>query len=768
MDGETLRIEDVIETTSWKDAEDLSLVIDRIRVGESSRARLAESIEQGYRVGGGIVRVDIEGGGVVGFGEVLGCADCEFFRKEELTPRMFSFNHQQGACPRCQGLGVRREVVSKRLLSHRDRGILDGAVSGRIAAFVHRSTGEVRALLKGLADAYPFDLETPYENLPPRVRHVLLHGWGSREVSVRRVKKRADGLKEYSYRAPWPGLIGLVERWYERSEGGTWARRLECLFERSTCRTCGGERLRPENLSVWVGKRSIADLNALTIRQAYDFFQRLRISATERQIAEKVLDEILSRLKFLVSVGLDYLTLDRPCGTLSGGEAQRIRLASQLGSRLVGVLYCLDEPTIGLHSRDTDQLMETLEEMRDRGNTVLVVEHDMEVIQRADYVVDIGPGAGRHGGQVVASGTPEAIEGKKRSLTGMYLRGDREVMAPATRREQSGELRLQGARKNNLKNLDVPFPRGVLTAVTGVSGSGKSTLVMDCLVPALRAQLDRSKGADSVRRLLGWEGISRAVVIDQKPIGRTPKSNAATYTGIFDPIRTLFASTPRSRMKGFKKGRFSFNLRPGRCGYCEGGGAIKVEMHFLPDVWLPCRECHGKRYNSETLSVRFLGKTIADVLEMEVGQALELFDSQPRIRKILQTLSDVGLEYLALGQPGNTLSGGEAQRVKLSRELATTGTGETLYVLDEPTTGLHLEDVRKLMEVLHRLVEEGHTVVVIEHHLDVIFSADHLIDLGPEGGDEGGKLVVSGTPEFVMGESRGHTGKALRARFKGL
>ena len=619
------------------------------------------------------------------------------------------------------------------------------------------------AILKALSEEYQFDLTTPYEQLPQEIQHMLIHGTDGRKVKVHYKGQRGQGV----YDVAFEGLIKNVERRYRETGSDIMKQEYETFMRITPCKTCGGQRLKKTSLAVTVADKNIAEITAMSVRKLYDFLQDLKLTRQQELIGAQILKEIRARIGFLVDVGLDYLTLARATGTLSGGEAQRIRLATQIGSGLVGVAYILDEPSIGLHQRDNDKLLATLKRLRDLGNTLIVVEHDEDTMFAADYIVDIGPGAGEHGGQLVAAGTAEEIMACPESITGAYLSGRRKISVPETRRTPTGWLTIKGAAENNLKNIEVRFPLGVMTCVTGVSGSGKSSLVNEILYKTLARKLNRARTIPGKYKAIeGAEQLDKVIAIDQSPIGRTPRSNPATYTGVFDQIRDLFAATPDAKSRGYKKGRFSFNVKGGRCEACSGDGIIKIEMHFLPDVYVPCEVCQGKRYNRETLEVKYKGKSIYDVLDMTVEEALEFFDSVPSIRRKIETLNDVGLSYIRLGQPSTTLSGGEAQRIKLATELSRRSTGKTIYILDEPTTGLHFADVHKLTEILQRLAEGGNTVVVIEHNLDVIKTADYIIDMGPEGGDRGGTVIAKGTPEEVAEQEISYTGQYLRKYLK--
>ncbi len=745
----------------------IAVVVDRLAVRSSDRGRLADSIETALKAADGVVEVVRQGGaGGAGetatvFSERYACPKCGL-SLAELEPRQFSFNSPFGACPACSGLGTRREVNADLVLGDAGLSILEGVILpwGEPSGYLRK------VVLPALARSFKFDLETPWRNLAPAVRKVILEGAPGRTLTYQYDSERWHG----AYESGWEGVLKHVERRYRETASDGVRQQLEEYMVEQPCPACRGKRLRPESLAVLVAGRSLGDVVELSVADALAFFEGLPLRGNgrpglDRDIAGPILKEVNDRLRFLKNVGLAYLTLGRSAVSLSGGEAQRIRLATQIGSRLVGVLYILDEPSIGLHQRDNARLLATLRELRDLGNTVLVVEHDEETIRAADHVIDLGPRAGRHGGEVVIAGPLAEVLQHRESLTARYLRGELRIPIPPRRRAPDPERQLGviGARHHNLKNLTVAFPLGAFVAVTGVSGSGKSTLVTDILYQALARHLYRAKVVPGAHeRLEGVTHIDKVIDIDQSPIGRTPRSNPATYTGLFTPIRELFAYLPESKIRGYGPGRFSFNVKGGRCEACAGDGLVKVEMHFLPDVYVPCEVCKGRRYNRETLEVRYKGKSIADVLELTVADALEFFAAQPRIRAKLELLNDVGLGYLHLGQSATTLSGGEAQRVKLATELAKRDTGRTLYILDEPTTGLHFEDVRLLLEVLHRLVDKGNTVVVIEHNLDVVKTADWVIDLGPEGGDAGGTVVAAGTPEQVARVPGSFTGQVLR------
>jgi excinuclease ABC subunit A len=719
----------------------VSVLVDRLVVRPEDRARLADSIETALRLADGLVEIAPANGESSLFSEKYGCPTCGI-SLPELEPRHFSFNSPFGACAACSGLGTRREVTEQLILGDPSISILEGVILpwGEPDGYLRK------VILPGLAKRYKFDLNTPWGELPASVRQALLHGAAAGDV------------------AKWEGVLANVQRRHDETDSDSIRADLAQYMIGVPCSTCGGRRLKAESLAVTVADRNISEVTEMSVAQSRQFFDAL--TGLNEEIAGPILKEVRERLRFLVDVGLDYLTLDRPAESLSGGEAQRIRLATQIGSRLVGVLYILDEPSIGLHQRDNARLLKTLEQLRDLGNTVIVVEHDEETMMSADYLIDLGPGAGKHGGLVVAEGTVEQVMANPASITGQYLKGELSIPVPAVRRTRDGDrvLRIEGAREHNLKNVTVDIPLGTFVAVTGVSGSGKSTLIEDILHRVLARHFYRARVIPGAYdRITGLEHLDKVIDIDQSPIGRTPRSNPATYTGVFTPIRELFAEMPEAKIRGYGPGRFSFNVKGGRCEACQGDGLVKIEMHFLPDVFVPCEVCKGKRFNRETLEVRFRGATIADVLDLTVEDAVEFFENQPRISQKLRTLNDVGLGYIHIGQSATTLSGGEAQRVKLATELSKRDTGRTLYILDEPTTGLHFEDVRMLLDVLHRLVDRGNTVLVIEHNLDVIKTADWIIDLGPEGGAGGGTIVATGTPEDVAAVERSYTGQYLRS-----
>lgn len=755
VDGIVYELEEEIKLDKNK-KHSIDVIVDRLIVKEGIESRLAGSIETALQLAGGIVTVSIVDGDEIVFSQNFACVDCGV-SYEEITPRLFSFNTPYGACPTCMGLGYLQKVDPDLLIP--DKSIPIGQVAINGWNFTETNS-YARMILESLAKEYNFSLNTPVEKLDKKILDIFLYGTGDEKIKVYTPR----GI----YFAKYEGLVNNLERRYKETQSEYVKQEIEEYMSTFTCPDCQGKRLKKEALAVLIEGKSIADVADMTVLQAKEFLKKLNLQGKDKVIAQPIIKEILARLDFLIDVGLDYLTLSRSAGTLSGGEAQRIRLATQIGSGLVGVLYILDEPSIGLHQRDNHRLIKTLKKLRDLGNTLIVVEHDEDTIRSADFIVDIGPGAGEHGGRVVAAGTLDDIISCEESITGQYLSGKKKIEIPERRREPDSRwLTIKGASENNLKNIDVSFPVGLFTCVTGVSGSGKSTLVNEILYKAASAILNKSKEKPGrFQEIIGLEHFDKVINIDQSPIGRTPRSNPATYTGVFDYIREVFAQTPEAKLRGYKAGRFSFNLKGGRCEACSGDGIIKIEMHFLPDVYVPCDVCKGKRYNRETLEVKYKDKTIADVLEMTVEEALEFFKNIPRIKSKLQTLYDVGLGYIKLGQPSTTLSGGEAQRVKLATELSKKATGRTLYILDEPTTGLHMDDVNKLIAVLQRLVDMGNTVIVIEHNLDVIKVADYIIDLGPEGGDKGGEVVVCGSPEEVAMCERSYTGMFLKEILK--
>ena len=756
VDGEIYDIADVPKLDK-KLKHTIDVIVDRIVVRAGAESRLAGSLETAFAFGAGLAKVEHNGEEQL-FSENYACPDCGV-SIEELTPRMFSFNNPYGACPTCSGLGALMKIDPALIVPNEELSLRQGAIN--VTGWQSSNTASIAGMyLAALGDKYGFDMDTPFNKLSEQARHAILYGTGNERIHIEYRREFGEG----SYDSPFEGVIPNLERRYKETQSDYMKHEIEEYMANIPCPDCKGKRLKSESLAVTVGGMNIAQLSDMTVRHAREKLSALTLNKTEEMIAGRILKEIDSRLGFLISVGLDYLTLSRAAGTLSGGEAQRIRLATQIGSSLVGVLYILDEPSIGLNQRDNAKLIDTLKGMRDIGNTLIVVEHDEETMLNADYIVDIGPGPGEHGGEVVFAGTPEEIMTDEKSITGKYLSG-REYIAVPARRLEIGEnwLQIRGARANNLKNVNVDIPLGVFTCVTGVSGSGKSSLVNEVLKKTLLRDLNRARTRPGEHdEILGIDKLDKIIDIDQSPIGRTPRSNPATYTGLFDLIRDVFAQTPDAKMRGYTNGRFSFNVKGGRCEACRGDGILKIEMHFLPDIYVPCEVCGGKRYNRETLEVKYKGKTIADVLDMTVEEALKFFAPLPKLARKLQTLYDVGLGYIRLGQSSTTLSGGEAQRVKLATELARRDTGRTLYVLDEPTTGLHTDDVKRLIAILQRLCDGGSTVVVIEHNLDVIKTADYIIDLGPEGGDMGGTIVCTGTPEQVAQNKKSYTGIYLK------
>lgn len=736
----------------------IEIIIDRLSIREGIEKRLTDSVENALKLGNGLMIVDVIGGEEMTFSQNFACPDCGI-SIDEVQPRSFSFNNPFGACPDCYGLGYKMEFDEDLIIPDKSLSINQGAIV--VLGWQSANDGKSfsNAILQALALKYNFSLDTPFEDYPKEIHDILIYGTNGEKVAVRYKGQRGIGVYDIAFE----GLIKNVERRYRETSAESTKAEYETFMRFTPCATCHGQRLKKESLAVTIGDKNIYEMTEMSVRDLRQYLDELQLTETQLKIGKEILKEIKGRLQFLVDVGLDYLSLSRATGTLSGGEAQRIRLATQIGSGLVGVAYIMDEPSIGLHQNDNDKLLATLKHLRDLGNTLIVVEHDEDTMRAADYVVDIGPGAGEHGGYVIATGTAEDIMKNPNSITGKYLSGEIKIPVPKTRRKPKGFLKVVGAKENNLKNIDVKVPIGVLTCVTGVSGSGKSSLVNEILYKSLARKLNRARTIPGkCKKIEGMEQLDKVINIDQSPIGRTPRSNPATYTGMFDMIRDLFAATTDAKERGYKKGRFSFNVKGGRCEACSGDGILKVEMHFLPDVYVPCEVCGGKRYNRETLEVHYKGKTIYDVLEMTVEEALDFFKNVPRILNKVQTLYDVGLGYLKLGQPSTTLSGGEAQRIKLATELSKRSTGKTIYVLDEPTTGLHFADVHKLVEILHRLTDEGNTVVIIEHNLDVIKVADYIIDMGPDGGDRGGTVVVAGTPEQVAEHPTSYTGKYVK------
>ena len=745
----------------------IEIVVDRLIVKPGIEQRLTDSMENVLHLANGLVLVEVNGGEAAGgsmlsFSQSFSCPDCGI-SIEEIEPRSFSFNNPFGACPDCYGLGYKMEFDIDLMIPDRSLSIQDGAIVVTGWQSCTDKGSFTRAILDALAKEYQFDLATPFQELPQNVQDMLIHGTDGREVKVYYKGQRGEGI----YDVAFEGLIKNVERRYRETGSDTMKQEYESFMRITPCKACGGQRLKKSALAVTVADKNIAEITAMSIGELQQFMEQLVLTQQQELIGHQILKEIRARLRFLVNVGLEYLSLARATGTLSGGEAQRIRLATQIGSGLVGVAYILDEPSIGLHQRDNDKLLSTLNSLRDLGNTLIVVEHDEDTMRVADFIVDVGPGAGEHGGHIVATGTVEDLVNCEESITGAYLSGRIRIPVPKVRRTPTGWIEVRGAQENNLKKINVKFPLGVLTCVTGVSGSGKSSLVNEILYKRLARDLNRARVIPGRHtEIRGLEQLDKVINIDQSPIGRTPRSNPATYTGVFDQIRDLFAATADAKARGYKKGRFSFNVKGGRCEACSGDGILKIEMHFLPDVYVPCEVCKGKRYNRETLEVKYKGKSIYDVLNMTVEEAMEFFKHIPSIYRKIETLNDVGLSYIRLGQPSTELSGGEAQRVKLATELSRRSTGKTVYILDEPTTGLHFADVHKLIEILHRLAESGNTVIVIEHNLDVIKTADYIIDIGPEGGDRGGTVIAQGTPEEVAESPISYTGKYVKRYLK--
>ncbi len=745
----------------------IEIVVDRLIVKPGIEQRLTDSMENVLHLANGLVLVEVNGGeaadrSMLSFSQSFSCPDCGI-SIEEIEPRSFSFNNPFGACPDCYGLGYKMEFDVDLMIPDRSMSIQDGAIVVTGWQSCTDKGSFTRAILDALAKEYQFDLATPFQELPQDVQDMLIHGTNGREVKVYYKGQRGEGI----YDVAFEGLIKNVERRYRETGSDTMKQEYESFMRITPCKACGGQRLKKSALAVTVADKNIAEITAMSIGELQQFMEQLVLTQQQELIGHQILKEIRARLRFLVNVGLEYLSLARATGTLSGGEAQRIRLATQIGSGLVGVAYILDEPSIGLHQRDNDKLLSTLNSLRDLGNTLIVVEHDEDTMRAADFIVDVGPGAGEHGGHIVATGTVEDLMNCEESITGAYLSGRIRIPVPKVRRTPNGWIEVRGAQENNLKKINVKFPLGVLTCVTGVSGSGKSSLVNEILYKRLARDLNRARVIPGRHtEIRGLEQLDKVINIDQSPIGRTPRSNPATYTGVFDQIRDLFAATADAKARGYKKGRFSFNVKGGRCEACSGDGILKIEMHFLPDVYVPCEVCKGKRYNRETLEVKYKGKSIYDVLNMTVEEAMEFFKHIPSIYRKIETLNDVGLSYIRLGQPSTELSGGEAQRVKLATELSRRSTGKTVYILDEPTTGLHFADVHKLIEILHRLAESGNTVIVIEHNLDVIKTADYIIDIGPEGGDRGGTVIAQGTPEEVAESPISYTGKYVKRYLK--
>ena len=761
VDGSVYELTEDI-TLDKNKKHNIEIVVDRLIVKEGIERRLVDSIENVLNLSDGLLTVDIIGGETMQFSQSFSCPDCGI-SIDEIEPRSFSFNNPFGACPDCFGLGYKMEFDEDLMIPDKRISLAEGAIQVMGWQSSSDPSSYTYAVLKALSLEYGFDLNTPYEELPENIQKIILHGTDGKKIQVHYRGQRGVGV----YDVAFEGLIKNVERRYRETGSEITKAEYETFMRITPCKTCHGQRLKKEALAVTVAEKNIYEITSMSVKDLYDFLQHMELTPQQMLIGNQVLKEIKARVGFLKEVGLDYLSLSRATGTLSGGEAQRIRLATQIGSGLVGVAYILDEPSIGLHQRDNDKLLSALKNLKDMGNSLIVVEHDEDTMLAADFIVDIGPGAGEHGGKVVAAGTPQEIMDCKESITGAYLSHRLEIPVPGTRRKPTGFLTIKKAAENNLKNIDVKLPLGVLTCVTGVSGSGKSSLINEILYKRLARELNHARCIPGKHGgIQGIDQLDKVICIDQSPIGRTPRSNPATYTGVFDQIRTLFAATPDAKARGYQKGRFSFNVKGGRCEACSGDGIIKIEMHFLPDVYVPCEVCQGKRYNRETLEVKYKGKNIYDVLDMTVEEALDFFASVPSIKRKIQTLYDVGLSYIRLGQPSTTLSGGEAQRIKLATELSRRSTGKTIYILDEPTTGLHFADVHKLVEILHRLAENGNSVFVIEHNLDVIKTADYIIDMGPEGGDGGGTVVAQGTPEEIAEIPESYTGQYVKKYLK--
>ncbi len=757
VDGSMYELSEEIKLDKNK-KHNIEIVVDRLMVKEGIEKRLTDSIESVMELSGGLMIVDVIDGDNFQMSDSFSCPDCGI-SIDEIEPRSFSFNNPFGACPTCFGLGYKMEFDVDLMIPDKRLSLSEGAIQVMGWQSSNDPSSFTYALLKALSEEYHFSLDTPFQELPDEIKHVIIHGTDGKEVKVYYKGQRGEGV----YDVAFEGLIRNVQKRYRETGSDTMKQEYEQFMRITPCETCGGQRLKKESLAVTVCDKNIYEITSMSIKNLYDFLQDMELTKQQHLIGDQILKEIRARVGFLKEVGLEYLTLTRATGSLSGGEAQRIRLATQIGSGLVGVAYILDEPSIGLHQRDNDKLLSALKNLKDLGNTLVVVEHDEDTMLAADYIVDIGPGAGSHGGEVVATGTAEEIMKNPNSITGAYLSGRIKIPVPEVRRQPTGFLTIKGARENNLKNIDVDIPLGVMTCITGVSGSGKSSLTNEILYKRLARDLNRARCIPGKHDdIVGIEKLDKVIDIDQSPIGRTPRSNPATYTGVFDMIRDLFAATPDAKSRGYKKGRFSFNVKGGRCEACSGDGILKIEMHFLPDVYVPCEVCGGKRYNRETLEVKYKGKSIYDVLDMTVEEALEFFQNVPSIERKIQTLYDVGLSYVKLGQPSTELSGGEAQRIKLATELSKRSTGKTIYILDEPTTGLHFADVHKLTEILRRLSEDGNTVVVIEHNLDVIKTADYIIDMGPEGGDGGGTVIAKGTPEEVAKNKKSYTGQYIK------
>ena len=761
VDGSVYELTEDI-TLDKNKKHNIEIVVDRLIVKEGIERRLVDSIENVLNLSDGLLTVDIIGGETMQFSQSFSCPDCGI-SIDEIEPRSFSFNNPFGACPDCFGLGYKMEFDEDLMIPDKRISLAEGAIQVMGWQSSSDPSSYTYAVLKALSLEYGFDLNTPYEELPENIQKIILHGTDGKKIQVHYRGQRGVGV----YDVAFEGLIKNVERRYRETGSEITKAEYETFMRITPCKTCHGQRLKKEALAVTVAEKNIYEITSMSVKDLYDFLQHMELTPQQMLIGNQVLKEIKARVGFLKEVGLDYLSLSRATGTLSGGEAQRIRLATQIGSGLVGVAYILDEPSIGLHQRDNDKLLSALKNLKDMGNSLIVVEHDEDTMLAADFIVDIGPGAGEHGGKVVAAGTPQEIMDCKESITGAYLSHRLEIPVPENRRKPTGFLMIKKAAENNLKNIDVKLPLGVFACVTGVSGSGKSSLINEILYKRLARELNHARCIPGKHGgIQGIDQLDKVICIDQSPIGRTPRSNPATYTGVFDQIRTLFAATPDAKARGYQKGRFSFNVKGGRCEACSGDGIIKIEMHFLPDVYVPCEVCQGKRYNRETLEVKYKGKSIYDVLDMTVEEALEFFASVPSIKRKIQTLYDVGLSYIRLGQPSTTLSGGEAQRIKLATELSRRSTGKTIYILDEPTTGLHFADVHKLVEILHRLAENGNSVFVIEHNLDVIKTADYIIDMGPEGGDGGGTVVAQGMPEEIAEIPESYTGQYVKKYLK--
>lgn len=761
VDGSLYELNEEIKLDKNK-KHNIEIIVDRLVVKEGIEKRLSDSIESVLKLADGLLVVDVIDGEPLNFSQNFACSDCGI-SIDEIEPRNFSFNNPFGACPECYGIGIKMEFDEELMIPNKKLSIADGAIVVMGWQSATDPSSYTHAILKALSKEYKFSLDTPYEELSENVRDMLIYGTNGKSVKVYYKGQRGEGV----YDVVFEGLIKNVERRYRETGSESSKQEYESFMRTTPCKCCGGKRLKKESLAVTVGDKNISDLTEYSIRDLFDFMINLELTSMQVKIGQLILKEIRARLGFLIDVGLDYLSLARATGTLSGGEAQRIRLATQIGSGLVGVAYILDEPSIGLHQRDNDKLLRTLCNLKDLGNTLIVVEHDEDTMFAADHIVDIGPGAGEHGGRVVAEGTAEEIMANPDSVTGAYLSGRIQIPVPKERRKPTDYLKIKGAKENNLKNVTVDIPLGIMTCVTGVSGSGKSSLVNEILYKRLARDLNRARCIPGKHTdIVGIDKLDKVIDIDQSPIGRTPRSNPATYTGVFDQIRDLFATTPDAKAKGYKKGRFSFNVKGGRCEACSGDGILKIEMNFLPDVYVPCEVCGGKRYNRETLEVKYKGKSIFDVLDMTVEEALKFFENMPSIKRKIESLNDVGLSYVKLGQPSTTLSGGEAQRIKLATELSKRSTGKTIYILDEPTTGLHFADVHKLIDILRRLSDGGNTVVVIEHNLDVIKTADYIIDIGPEGGDKGGTVVATGTPEELANCKESYTGVYIKKQLE--